>query len=367
MNTTHHPNRRGRGLFRRPHRTRGRTGASTARSTISCSNASPSARSRSRSRRAATIPKLGYDPLLEARMRAVLPVAATQRRAHHHEHGRGQSARGGAQDRARSRASSGCDGLKIAAVTGDDVLDVVLRRRLPLRGIRRTRRVATATASCRRTRISARRRSSMRSRPARDIVLTGRVADPSLFIGAADPRVRLAMDDWNTLGQATVVGPSARMRGAGHRRLFRRSGLQGRAGNLARLGFPIGEVERGRHGRHHEGRARGRPRDRGDLQGATALRDSRSGALSAARRGRGFHAGARRAGSAGSRARERRARHAAHRHAEGVGRLCRRLHRRRADFVRRSRRAGARAARARYRAGAARADRRRDAANCASI
>ena len=50
------------------------------------------------------------------------------------------------------------------------------------------------------------------------------------------------MDDWERLGQARVVGPSARMRGADHGRLFRRPGHKD-VPALARLGFPIGEVD----------------------------------------------------------------------------------------------------------------------------
>ena len=49
---------------------------------------------------------------------------------HRHQHGRGQSAARRPRRSRDSRASSGSPGLPIAAVTGDDVLDVVDRRRL---------------------------------------------------------------------------------------------------------------------------------------------------------------------------------------------------------------------------------------------
>src|SRR5689334_13734803 len=68
---------------------------------------------------------LGYDPLLEARWRAVLPYAA--KRAV-----RIVTNMGAANPVAAARKTAeiarelGIDGLKIAAVTGDDVLDVVL-------------------------------------------------------------------------------------------------------------------------------------------------------------------------------------------------------------------------------------------------
>ncbi len=108
---------------------------------------------------------LGYDPLLDARMQAVLPVAVPKGV-------RIVSNMGAANPRAAARRTAqiaqslGFTKLKVAAVEGDDVLDVVLRG-----AFRFEESVTTspciATASCPRTRTSAPRRSSMRSRPAR--------------------------------------------------------------------------------------------------------------------------------------------------------------------------------------------------------
>ena len=43
-------------------------------------------------------PNAGYDPLLAARMKAVLPACAGKRRQNRHQHGRGASRCGGARD-----------------------------------------------------------------------------------------------------------------------------------------------------------------------------------------------------------------------------------------------------------------------------
>ncbi len=44
-------------------------------------------------------PELGYDPLLEERMRAVLPICASKAHQDRHQYGRGQSGRRGKEDR----------------------------------------------------------------------------------------------------------------------------------------------------------------------------------------------------------------------------------------------------------------------------
>lgn len=110
-------------------------------------------------------PSLGYDPLLDARMRAVLPVAAPKGVRIVSNMG-AANPRAAARRTARIAQSLGVAGLKVAAVEGDDVLDVVLRGAFRFED-RATTSPPIATASCPRTRISAPRRSSMRSRPAR--------------------------------------------------------------------------------------------------------------------------------------------------------------------------------------------------------
>ena len=184
-------------------------------------------------------PELGYDPLLEARMRAVLPIAARNGV-------RIISNMGAANPKAAARKTAqiarelGLDNLKIAAVTGDDVLDVVQR------GNFHFEESAQSVASFKDRIISA--NAYLGAAPivaalaaGADIVLTGRVADPSLFTAPLIHEFGWKMDDWNTLGQATVVGHLLECAGQVTGGYFADPGFKD-VPNLARLGFPIGEV-----------------------------------------------------------------------------------------------------------------------------
>jgi len=185
-------------------------------------------------------PSLGYDPLLEARMRAVLPVAA--------KNGvRIISNMGAANPGAAARKTAqiarelGLRDLKIAAVSGDDVLDVVLRSTLRFEETgddvsAYADRIVSANAYLGAAPIVAALAAGA------DIVLSGRVADPSLFTAPLIHEFGWRMDDWNTLGQATVVGHLLECAGQVTGGYFADPGYKD-VPNLARLGFPIGEVD----------------------------------------------------------------------------------------------------------------------------
>ncbi|QTO19969.1 MULTISPECIES: acyclic terpene utilization AtuA family protein [Burkholderia] len=184
-------------------------------------------------------PALGYDPLLDARMHAVLPVAAAK-------HVRIVSNMGAANPRAAARRTAriarslGIAGLKVAAVEGDDVRDVVLR------GAFRFEESGDEVAAYRDRIVSA--NAYLGAAPivdalaaGADVVLTGRVADPSLFAAPLIHAFGWRMDDWDTLGQATVVGHLLECAGQVTGGYFADPGYKD-VPNLARLGFPIGEV-----------------------------------------------------------------------------------------------------------------------------
>ncbi|AWG33441.1 acyclic terpene utilization AtuA family protein [Burkholderia cenocepacia] len=184
-------------------------------------------------------PALGYDPLLDARMHAVLPIAAAKRV-------RIVSNMGAANPRAAARRTAqiaqslGIVGLKVAAVEGDDVLDVVLR------GAFRFEESGDDVAAYRDRIVSA--NAYLGAAPivdalaaGADVVLTGRVADPSLFAAPLIHAFGWRMDDWDTLGAATVVGHLLECAGQVTGGYFADPGYKD-VPNLARLGFPIGEV-----------------------------------------------------------------------------------------------------------------------------
>src|SRR5699024_6436448 len=74
-----------------------------------------------------------------------------------------------------------------------------------------------------------------------DIVITGRVADPSLFVAPQVFEFGHAWDDWEALGKATVVGHLMECSGQVTGGYFADPTVKDVAG-LARLGFPIAEI-----------------------------------------------------------------------------------------------------------------------------
>jgi hypothetical protein len=74
-----------------------------------------------------------------------------------------------------------------------------------------------------------------------DVVLTGRVADPALFMAPLIHEFGWSISDWNLLGQGTVVGHLLECAGQVTGGYFADPGHKDVA-NLARLGFPIAEV-----------------------------------------------------------------------------------------------------------------------------
>jgi hypothetical protein len=184
-------------------------------------------------------PESGYDPLLEARMQAVLPVARRNGV-------RIVSNMGAANPLAAARKTAsvarglGLGGLKIAAVTGDDVLDVVRSGNYHFEESGDAvaafdERIVSANAYLGAAPIVAALEAGA------DVVLTGRAADPSLFVAPLIHEFGWAFDDWDRLGQATVVGHLMECAGQITGGYFADPGYKDVA-NLARLGFPIGEV-----------------------------------------------------------------------------------------------------------------------------
>ena len=170
-------------------------------------------------------PELGYDPLLEERMRAVLPICAAKGIKIVTNMG-AANPEGAAKKAAEIARSLGFSSLKIAAIVGDDVLDACKEDDFPIMefdgSIRQLgNRLLSANAYLRAEPMTDALRGGA------DIVITGRASDPALFLAPMIHAFGWSMDDWNLLGQGTVAGHLLECAGQNHRWLFCRSALQG--------------------------------------------------------------------------------------------------------------------------------------------
>lgn len=148
--------------------------------------------------------QLGYDPMLVARMQAVL------RRCH----ARGTriiTNMGAANPAVAAKVvqetahSLDIHGLSVAAVLGDDVRAVVECGDFALQETGETveslgQRLVSANAY-----IGAEGIVGALEQGA-DVIITGRVADPSLFVAPLAYEYQWSFDDWQQLGRATLVG-----------------------------------------------------------------------------------------------------------------------------------------------------------------
>jgi hypothetical protein len=184
-------------------------------------------------------PDGGYDPLLEERMRAVLPICVAKGIKLVTNMGAANPL-AAARRTAEIAKSLGLSSLKIAAVVGDDVLDACKDGDLPIMEFDGTikqlgNRLLSANAY-----LGAEPMAEALTKGA-DVVITGRASDPALFLAPMIHAFGWAMDDWNLLGQGTVAGHLLECAGQITGGYFADPGYKDVAG-LARLGFPIGEV-----------------------------------------------------------------------------------------------------------------------------
>jgi hypothetical protein len=183
-------------------------------------------------------PESGFDPLLEERMRAVLPVCAAKGIKIVTNMGAANPL-GAARKTAAIAKSMGLS-LKVAAVTGDDVLDACKQRDFPIMEFDGAishlgNRLISANAY-----LGAAPMAEALSGGA-DVVITGRASDPALFLAPLIHAFGWPMDDWNLLGKGIVAGHMLECAGQVTGGYFADPAFKDVEG-LARLGFPIGEV-----------------------------------------------------------------------------------------------------------------------------
>ncbi|MDF2796344.1 MAG: transporter substrate-binding protein [Pseudomonas orientalis] len=188
-------------------------------------------------------PDAGFDPLLGERMRRVLPFVAKTggRRLRIITNMGAANPLGAAREVRRIAAQLGLPGLKVAALTGDDVLTVLqadpsrpLDNGLMLGDL--GERLVSANAYLGAQGIVEALRADA------DVVITGRVADPSLFLAPQMFEFGWAEDDWSRLGRGTLVGHLLECAGQISGGYFADPGFKD-VPDLARLGFPLAEVD----------------------------------------------------------------------------------------------------------------------------
>jgi len=189
--------------------------------------------------RKARDPQAGFDPLLVERMRAVLPACAANGVTIVTNMGAANPAAAAAEVRRVAR-ELGLGGLPVAAVTGDDVLDAI--REGPFTIAETGAPVASlgdALVSAN-AYIGAGPIVEALGQGAR-VVVTGRAADPSLFVAPLRHAFGWAADAWPVLGRATLVGHLLECAGQVTGGYFADPGRTDVA-DLAMLGFPLAEV-----------------------------------------------------------------------------------------------------------------------------
>jgi len=184
-------------------------------------------------------PKKGYNGLLEARMEKALPLC--------YEHkvklitNMGSANPVAAAEKCVEIAKKhNLTGMKIACVTGDDILDkldqfkdaVVWENGKPLSEMEG---IVSANAYLGVEGIVKALEGGA------DVVITGRVADPAIFMAPAIYEFGWDMEDWDRLGKGTAMGHLLECGGQATGGYFAEPGKKDVPG-FGHLGFPIAEI-----------------------------------------------------------------------------------------------------------------------------
>lgn len=184
-------------------------------------------------------PDSGYDPLLEDRMLAVLPACVANGIKIVTNMGAANPT--AAAQKTREIANSlGLSSLKIAAVVGDDVLEACKTSDFPIMEFDGTVKQLGNRLLSANVYLGAGPIAEALGKGA-DIVITGRASDPALFLAPMVHAFGWPMNDWNLLGQGTVAGHLLECAGQITGGYFSDPPYKD-VPDLARLGFPIGEV-----------------------------------------------------------------------------------------------------------------------------
>jgi hypothetical protein len=186
-------------------------------------------------------PELGFDPMLAARMRAVLPACIRQGTRIISNMGAANPLQAGHAVLAVAR-ELGLHQVKVAVVLGDDVLTQLGTNGLSLPILESAQtladlqpRLISANAYLGAEALLAALQSDAQ------IIITGRVADPALFLAPLMHHFGWAADDWTRLGKGVLVGHllecAAQITGG----YFADPGFKD-VPDMVNLGFPLAEV-----------------------------------------------------------------------------------------------------------------------------
>ena len=185
-------------------------------------------------------PNAGYDGLLTQRMEAVL-LRCKEKGIKIITNMGAANPIAGAQKIKEIAQQLGISGLKIAAVTGDDVVDVVRDGDYTI--LETGEKLSTIKDNI----VSANAYLGTRPivealRDGADVIITGRVADPALFMAPLLYEFNWSEENWDIMGQGTVIGHLLECAGQITGGYFADPGYKDVQG-LARLGFPIAQVQ----------------------------------------------------------------------------------------------------------------------------
>lgn len=184
-------------------------------------------------------PAQGFDPLLAARLRAVLPACLAHGTTVITNMGAANPLAAGHAALAVARELK-LPRLRVAVVLGDDVLGWVQRHDVPLLDSPETVRSLDGRLISANAYLGADALLPALQAKA-DLVITGRVADPSLFLAPLMHHFGWAADDWALLGKGLAVGHllecAAQVSGG-----YLADPGRVDVPDLHRVGFPLAEV-----------------------------------------------------------------------------------------------------------------------------
>jgi len=177
----------------------------------------------------------GFDPLLRERMEAVLPHCSRNGTRIVTNMG-GANPQAAALETVAIARRLGLAGLRVAWVGGDDVIQLFADGGIPLQSMDPRERLVSANAYLGAEPIV----EALKGGAA--VVLTGRVADPSLFLAPFMTEFGWGTDEWAKLGQGTAIGHLLECAGQVTGGYFADPGYKDVPG-LEELGFPFAIVE----------------------------------------------------------------------------------------------------------------------------